>query len=275
MVRMTFRRRALLQLAAAATAAAWPMMAQSAQRRSLADPFRLAVDDALADSGLAAQLQRRFGRDTGVAIVVLPGPARELLDALGRGEHDGALLNTPQAEAALDQFGLLRDRRQVATSDFLIVGPMLLRPALDALGARTQAVPALAALAKAGAPFLGATPGCGTQELEADMWRAAKVAPLPPWYRPSPGRDALATAHAGLACTLVERGVWAAADAALRRARDFGVLVEGDPLLQVPVHLMRSFHVDHPAGKLLSDWLASRAGRRAIAALPAYRPVAP
>ena len=158
-------------------------MVQSAQRRSLDDPFRLAVDDALADSGLAAHLQRRFSRDTGVAIVVLPGPARELLDALGRGEHDGALLNTPQAEAALDQLGLLRGRRQVATSDFVIVGPTLLRPALDALGARTQAVPALAALVKAGAPFLGATPGSGTQELEADLWRAAKVAPLPPWYR--------------------------------------------------------------------------------------------
>ena len=172
--RMPLRRRTLLQLAAAAAAGgALPVIARAAQRRSLDDPFRLAVDDALADSGLAAHLQRRFGRDTGVAIVVLPGPARELLDALGRGEHDGALLNTPQAEAALDQLGLLRGRRQIASSDFLIVGPTLLRPALDALGTRTQAVPALAALAKAGASFLGATPGSGTQELEADLWRVA------------------------------------------------------------------------------------------------------
>ncbi len=273
---MPFRRRTLLQLAAAAASgAALPLIAQAAQRRSLADPFRLAVDEALVDSGLAAQVQRRFGRDTGVAIQLLPGPARELLDALGRGEHDGALLNTPQAEAALDRLGLLRGRRQVATSDFLIVGPTVLRPGLDALGVRAQAVSALAALAKAGANFLGATPGSGAQELEADLWRAAKVAPLLPWYHPSPGRGALAVAHAGLACTLVERGVWAVAGAALHRASDFGVLVEGDPLLQVQVHLMRSFHLDHPAGKLLGDWLASRAGRQAIAALPAYRPVAP
>ncbi len=270
---MRSRRHALFQLAAAAAGVALPVIAQSAQRRSLDGPFRLAVDDALADSGFAAHLQRRFGRDTGVAILVLPGPARELLDALGRGEHDGALLNTPQAEAALDQLGLLRGRRQVATSDFLIVGPALLRPGLDALGARAQAVPALSALAKAGATFLGATPGSGTQELEASLWRAAKVAPLPPWYLPSPRRDALAAAHARLACMLVERGVWAAADAKLRSARDFGVLVEGDPLLRVPVHLMRSFHADHPAGKLLSDWLASRSGWQAIASLPAYRPV--
>ncbi len=270
---MSTRRSALLQLAAAVSGPVLPVIARGAQRRSLGDPFRLAVDEALAESGLAAQVQRRFGRDTGVAIQLLPGPARELLEALGRGEHDGALLNTPQAEGALGRQGLLRDRRQVATSDFLIVGPTALRPGLNALGARTQAVSALAALAKVGASFLGATPGSGTQELEAQLWRAAKVAPLPPWYLPPPGRAALAAARAQRACLLVERGVWAAADATLRRAGDFGVLVESDPLLQVPVHLMGSFHVDHPAGKLLGDWLAGRPGRQAIAALPAYRPV--
>ena len=270
---MTSRRRALLHLAATASGTVVPVIAQAAQRRSLADPFRLAVDEALADSGLAAHLQRRFGRDTGVAIALVPGPARELLDALGRGEHDGALLNTPQAEATLDQLGLLRGRQPIARSDFLVVGPTLLRPGLDVLGARTQAVSALAALAKAGATFLGATPGSGTQELEAGLWRAAKVAPLPPWYLPSPGRDALAAARARLACLLVERGVWAATGSALRQARDFGVLVEDDPLLRVPVHLMRSFHFDHPAGKLFGNWLASGPGRRAIAAVPAYRPL--
>ncbi len=267
---MTFHRRVLLQLAAVA-GAGLPVIARAAQRRSLDDPFRLAVDEALVESGLAAHLQRRFGRDTGVAILVLPGAARELLDALGRGEHDGALLNTPQAEEALDQLGLLRGRQPVATSEFLVAGPTLLRPALDALGAQAQIVAALSALAKAGAPFVGATPGSGTHELEAALWRAAKVAPLPPWYRPSPGRDALAAAREDRACMLVERGVWAAASAVLRRDRDFGVLVQGDPRLRVPVHLMRSFHLDHPAGKLFSDWLTSRPGRQAIAALPAYR----
>lgn len=272
---MFTRRRTLLQLAAALSGAGLPMVARGAQRRSLADPFRLAVDEALADSGLAAHVQRRFGRDTGVAVRLLPGPARELLEALGRGEHDGALLNTPQAEGELDRQGLLRGRRQIATADFLIVGPTGLRSGLDALGARTQATLALAALAKVGVNFVGATPGSGTQELEAQLWRAAKVAPLSPWYLPPPGRAALAAARDQRACMLVERGVWAAADAALRRAGDFGVLVEGDPLLRVPVHLMGSFHVDHPAGKLLGDWLAGRAGRQAIAALPAYRPVSP
>lgn len=271
---MSLHRRALLQLAAAAGMAV-PVTARAAQRQSLADPFRLAVDEALVESGLATHLQRRFGRDTGVAMRVQPGPARELLEALGRGEYDGALLNTPQAEEVLDQQGLLRGRQPVATSEFLIVGPTLLRSALDALGAQAQVVSALSALAKAGAPFIGAKPGSGTHELESVLWRAAKVAPLPPWYRPSASRDALTAAREGRGCALVERGVWAAASAVLRRDREFGVLVEGDPMLRVPVHLMRAFHHDHPAGKLLGDWLASRAGRQAMAALPAYRPLAP
>lgn len=263
-------------MSAAAAGIAAPALTPAVQRRSLDDPFRLAVDQALAESGLAGRLQRGFGRDTGVAISVWPGPARELLAALERGEHDGALLNTPRAEEELDRLGLLRDRRQIATADFLIVGPTLLRAGIDAMHARALAAQALSGLAQAGAPFVGATEGSGTRELEALLWRTAQVAPQAPWYRPSsPGQGALAAARANRACTLVERGVWAAAAGTMRPGKDFGVLVEGDPLLRVPVHAMRSFRADHPAGRLFMKWLSSRTGRQAIAALPAYRPVSP
>lgn len=268
---MDSRRSALIRLARAACVVA-PATSRAAQRRSPGDPFRLAVDEALAASGLAARLQQGFGRDTGVAVRLLPGPARELLAALERGEHDGAVLNTPQAETELDRLGLLRDRRQIAMADFLIVGPTMLRPRLEALQSATQAARALAALAQLGAPFVGSTGGSGTQELEAGLWRTAKVAPQPPWYRASsPGQTPWAAARAGLACALVERGVWAAADPAVRRATDFGVLVEGDPLLQVPIHALRPFRADHPAGRLFMDWLASAPGRKAVAGLTAYR----
>jgi tungstate transport system substrate-binding protein len=206
---------------------------------------------------------------------LLPGPARELLSALGRGEHDGALLNTPLAEAELERLGLLRDRRQIASVDFVIVGPSALRAAIDALQARAQAVRAAAELVRIGAPFVGATAGSGTAELEAVLWRAARVAPQAPWYRSPSGPDPLTSARAGAACALVERGVWVAAAPALRATRDYGILVDGDPLLRVPVHAMRSFHGDHPAGKLWMNWLASAPGRRAITTLPAYRATSP
>ncbi|MFM9914159.1 MAG: hypothetical protein ACKVOX_00010 [Rhizobacter sp.] len=272
---MPTRRRTLLRMSAVAACAAAPALARAAQPRSLDDPFRLAVDQALAESGLASRLQRRFGRDTGVAIRLLPGPARDLLAELERGEHDGALLNTPQAEVELERLGLLHDRRQIATVDFLIVGPTALRPGLDALAVRANVAPALSGLAHVGATFIGAPEGSGTRELESDLWRAARVAPQPSWYRtPAPGQHALAAARASLACCLIERGVWAATPSATHH-KDFGVLVEGDPLLRVQVHAMRSFRVDHPAGKLFMGWLSSRAARQAIATLPAYHSVSP
>ena len=258
-------------MSAAAACVALPGWVRAAQRPSLDDPFRLAVDHALAESGLAGRLQRGFGRDTGGAVRLLPGPARDLLAALERGEHDGALLNTPQAEAELERLGLLRDRRQIATVDFLIVGPTALRSGLDALQARSNAALALAGLAKVGAPFIGATEGSGTREFEGALWRAAQVAPQPLWYRsPPPGRTALAAARDSAACALVERGVWAATP---RPTQDFGVLVEGDPQLRLPVHAMRSFRIDHAAGALFMNWLSSRAGRSTISTLPAYRVV--
>jgi tungstate transport system substrate-binding protein len=251
----------------AGTRTAWP-----APRPPPGGAFRLAVDQALVDSGLARQLQRAFGGDTGVPIKVVAGAARLLLEEMERGDHDGALLNVPRAEEELQQRGLLRDRVPIAEVDVLLVGPLVLRPALDALDTRKQASVAMAALARVGAAFTGAAEGSGIQQLEADLWRAAKVAPATPWYRTGGLATALTEARIQLACTLVERGAWNAAEPALRRGADFGVLVEGDPALVLPVHAMRAFHSDHPAGALLTKWLGGRTGRRAVASMAAYRP---
>jgi len=234
-------------------------------------PFRLAVDQALFDSGLARRVQRAFGGDTGVPIKVVSGAARVLLEEMERGDHDGALLNVPRAEEEQQQRGLLRDRLRIAEVDVLLVGPLALRPALDALNTRQRVAVAMAALARVGAAFTGAAEGSGVKQLEDDLWRTAKVAPAAPWYRTGGLASTLAEARAQLACTLVERGAWNAADPAVRRGSDFGVLVDGDPDLMLPVHAMRAFHSDHPAGALLMKWLAGRAGRRSVTSVAAYR----
>jgi tungstate transport system substrate-binding protein len=249
--------------------------ARSAPRPPPGGPFRLAVDQALVDSGLARQIQRAFGGDTGVPLKLVAGAARLLLEETEHGEHDGALLNVPRAEEELAQRGLLRDRLRIAEVDVLLVGPLALRPALNAMNTRQQAAVAMAALARVGAAFTGAPEGSGVKQLEDDIWRAAKVAPAAPWYRAGGLTTSLADLRAQLACTLVERGAWNAADPALRRAADYGVLVEGDPDLVLPVHAMRAFHSEHPAGVLLMKWLAGRTGRRAVASIAAYRPARP
>ena len=262
---MTRRRDALIRSAAAAAALVWPALARSAQRRSLADPMRLAADDALVDSGLAGQLQRAFGRDTGVAVKLLRGPASSVLQALEQGEHDAALCNAPEAETRLDQQGLVHDRRAVARTDFMLVGPQSLAKALAAGG---DVVLALTRLAQAQAPFLSRQDGSGTHLAELALWRTAKLATAPAWYLAArPDEPLLAQAKQRNACTLIERGVWSA----LGGAAGYVDLAPADTRLAVDVHVMRSFRVNHPGAKLFVQWVAGGQGHRVAASVRGYR----
>ena len=263
---MTPRRRTLFALTAVIVVVGVPGLVRAAQRRSLDDPMRLAADDALVDSGLAAQLQRGFGQDTGVAVQLIRGPASAMLEALERGEHDAALTNAPGIEAELHRQGLVHDRRPIALAEFVLVGPGLLG---KALAASHDVVSALLRLAEVGAPFLTRADGSGTHLAEQALWRTAKVAPAAPWYvRASDATPLLAQAAARKACLLIDRGTWLkqAAPAGL------GVLVEGDSRLLVDVHVMRSFRVNHPSAKLFVNWLAGGQGRRIVAGVRGYRP---
>jgi tungstate transport system substrate-binding protein len=265
---MTSRRHVLACLPAAAASLALPSLAGTAQTRSLADPMRLVADDALVDSGLAAQLLLAFGHDTGIAIDLRHGPASALLEGLRLGEHDATLTNAPTLEAALEQQGLARDRRRVASTDFVLVGPLAL---LKPLAAGSDAALALTRLAQVQAPFMTRADGSGTHLAEQALWRAAQTAPQAPWYlNAAPGGTLLAQARAANACAVVERGVWLAHGG----GAGYGVLVQGDARLAVDVHLMRSFHINHPSGQLFTDWVTSRSGRKAVAAVRGYRAAA-
>jgi tungstate transport system substrate-binding protein len=237
-------------------------ISQAAQRASLADPLRLGVDVALADSGLAGRLQRGFGTDTGVAVRLFAGPASTVLQALERGEHDAALTNAPAIEQALASQGLAHDRRPVASTDLVLVGPEALAAPL---AAGADIALALSRLAQVQAAFVTPGDGSGTHLAEQALWRAARVAPSAPWYRTS--ADALAEAVRTSACTLVERGVWLAH----RPARGWRVLVEGDPRMGMAVHVMQTFRGHHPGAGLFERWITGPAGRRLVSATAGYR----
>jgi tungstate transport system substrate-binding protein len=269
---MIHRRNTLL----AGLAAALPAHAQ--QRRSLTDPLRIGVDWVLVESGLAKALQQAFGRDTGVAVMIVPGPALSLLDTLERGELDAVLTNAPDAEARLDQQGLVHDRRAIAAGEFVIVGPAAAakgRKITDPAGLAgvrdvAQALQQLraAALAAPGSiSFLSAGDGSGTHAAEQPLWRAAQIAPGGPWYRnAAPGRSLIDQARELGAYALVERGAWG-----MRGGAPLAVLVEGDTRLAESVHTMRSFRVNHPANKMFSAWVGGPKGRRVVAGLRSYR----
>ncbi len=261
-MRAMLRRRLVLAGAACAAASSSPLFAAAPGR--LADPLRLAVDDALAESGLARRLQGSFGRDTGLALHVIPQPATALLAALERGEHDAALCNAPRAEEALAAQGLVTDRRAVGRAEFVLVGPAALAKPLDARG---DAALAVQRLAQVQAAFLTRGDGSGTHLAEQALWRAAATAPQAPWYLPASASGRWwDEARARNACMLVDRGAWAA-----HRLPGFAVLSEDAARLAVDVHVMRSFRSRHPSARLLANWLSGRLGRRAVDGTPGYR----
>ncbi|MEO5845707.1 MAG: substrate-binding domain-containing protein [Caldimonas sp.] len=236
-------------------------------------PLRLGVDRALAESGLARSLQRSFGADTGIAVLLVPGPALAVLEAAREGEVDAALVNAPAAEGALERQGLVHDRRPIAASEFIVVGP---RPP----GARGRTPPtvnsgievlerlrAQAGTDPAGFVFLSANDGSGVHVAEQALWRAARIEPVAPWYvAATPGPGFTAQVRARGAYALVERGAWSTAGGA-----PLAVLAEGDPLLAESVHAMRSFRVSHPAAKIFVAWIAGGRGRAVVARHASYR----
>jgi tungstate transport system substrate-binding protein len=237
-------------------------------------PLRLGVDRALAESGLARDLQHAFGADTGIAVLLVPGPALAVLEAVRNGEVDAALVNAPGAEDALEQQGLVHDRRSIAASEFILVGPAPagVRGRLPAPGRSgvevLERLRAQAAADPASLVFLSANDGSGVHVAEQALWRAARIEPVAPWYAAAePGRGFVAQVRARGAYALVERGAWTVGGGA-----PLVVVAEGDPSLAESIHAMRSFRVSHPAGKIFIAWIAGGRGRAVVARHAGYRP---
>lgn len=272
------RRRLLALLAASA---AGPTRSQQPVSRRPT----VGVEATLQTSGLAARLAEALRRDTGLSIDWRPGPSGLLLPQLERGELDAALAHEPGLEAALVQQNLVHDRRPVAATDLVLVGPAPHRatkklPAsgdpAGVAGSRDGAE-ALRRIAAAGArgeaSFVSFGEPSGSRYLEQLLWKAAGPQPIGPWLRTAgPGPEAvLALARELQAYALVERGLWLARGA----GSGLAVLAEGDDRLVVSYHVMLSFRVNHPAGKLMVNWLAGRNGQRVVSAYRrGYRAVA-
>jgi tungstate transport system substrate-binding protein len=169
----------------------------------------------------------------------------------------------------------VHDRQPIAGGEFVIVGPAVRGKGEDVLGAALghDAVGALKRLvaAEPGAfSFLTAADGSGAHAAEQALWRQAGIAPAAPWYVVLPrGESLIAQARARGAFALVERAAWLA-----RGGAPLAVRIDADPRLAEAVHVMRSFRVNHPAGKIFVAWIASAKGRRVAGALRGYRAVA-
>jgi tungstate transport system substrate-binding protein len=208
---------------------------------------------------LARALLRGFGRDTGLVAQLEVVPSTALLNALDAGELDAAITAAAEAEAKMEQQGLVHDRHQLAVSDLLLAGPTA-----GAIARGRDVIAALRTAAEKAAPFVGRRDGSGLHLAELGLWRAAGVSPAKPWYLDADSAgDVIAQARRERACALIDRAGWQAAGGA---RKDFGVLVEGDPKLALPLHVMRPFRTSHPSAKLFVAWAVGRQGRRVTAA---------
>lgn len=253
-----------LALASAAALAAPAGFAQP-RGRGVDQRLRCGADLALSASGLARALQGAFGRETGIAVQLIPSPASALLAAARDGELDCALCNAPLEEAALEQQGLLHSRQRIATGAFLLVGPAG-GPPLAAKSAPAALAELAGGRASAATPFLSPGDGSGTHLAEQRLWRAAGIAPAAAWHRAAAGDRAFVDqVREGGVWAIVERGAWLAGGGP--RAR---TMAAGDPELEVTVHALRSFRSPHPAGRLWSAWVGGGRGRAVAAAVRGY-----
>jgi tungstate transport system substrate-binding protein len=264
-------RRLFVAAALATSALAGRAGAQTPAERS--GPVRLGVDRALVESGLARSLQHAFGADTGIAVLLVPGPALAVLEATRNGEVDCALVNAPAAEDALEKQGLVHDRRPIAAGEFVLVGPAPAKvrgrvpPPVQSGVEVLERLRAQAATDPASFVFLSANDGSGVHVAEQALWRAARIEPVAPWYVAADPAAAFTTqVRARGAYALVERAAWTALGGA-----PLAVVAEGDPLLAESVHAMRSFRVSHPAGKIFIAWIAGGRGRAVVAKHARYR----
>jgi len=256
-------RRRLLPLAPAtlALAIARAALAQPARKR---DAMRVGADPLAAD--LARNLMRGYGRDTGLAAQLEIAPSSRVLQAIEAGEMDVSLTLAPEAEAALEKQGLAHDRRQLATISLVIAGP-----ADGGVAASRDALAAMREIARAGAPFVSRADGSGLHLAEQGLWRAAAIAPAAPWYRNVADGDLLDHARAQRAYVVIDRrgGL-----APIGRRNLYGVVVDGDERLDVPVQILRSFRSPHPGGKLFVRWVSGGQGSRIVAAQRGLKPAA-
>ncbi|MFO8015163.1 MAG: substrate-binding domain-containing protein [Phycisphaerae bacterium] len=226
--------------------------------------LRLATTTSTENSGLLDRLLPPFEARFGAEVRVVPvGTGRAL--ALGRnGDADVLLVHAPAAEAAFIEAGYGVNRRAVMVNDFLLLGP-----AADPAGvAETDsAADALAAVARAEAPFVSRGDDSGTHKKERALWAEAGIEPAGPWYlEVGQGMGAtLLLADEKRAYCLSDRGTYLA----MRDKIDLEVRFEGDPVLRNPYSIIAVNPARHPdvnyAGAMaLVGWVTSPRGQRLI-----------
>lgn len=202
---------------------------RSGEERS---PLILATTTSTQDTGLLDVLIPEFEKTQPYQVKVIAVGTGEALRMGERGDADVLLVHAPEAEKAFMDRGLGKTRKPVMHNDFVLLGP-----ASDPAQVKgTDAVAAFKKIAEAKASFVSRADQSGTHKKELTLWKEAGIKPNGPWYiEAGQGMgECLRIAHEKNAYILADRGTWLA----FQKKLALTLLVEGDPKLQNPYHVI-------------------------------------
>ncbi len=223
----------------------------------------LATTTSLQDSGLLDVLVPRFEASFPYRLKTIAVGSGEALRMGEQGSADVLVVHSPADEEKFMAAGFGKDRKELMSNDFVLVGP-----AADPGKVRGLPVAeALRAISGGGAVFVSRADASGTDKKEKGLWKRAGLAPAGAWYLET-GQgmaETLRIASEKAGYTLTDRGTFLAVQVRL----DLVVLVEGEPDLLNVYHVItvnpeKHADIDIRGAEAFMEFLLSPATQKAI-----------
>lgn len=200
----------------------------------------LATTTSLQDSGLLDVLLPRFEASFPYRVKTIAVGSGEALRMGEQGSADVLVVHSPADEEKYMAAGFGKDRKELMSNDFVIVGP----PGDPAKVRGLPAADALRSIIGGGAVFISRADASGTDKKEKGLWKKAGLTPSGAWYLET-GQgmaETLRIASEKEGYTLTDRGTFLAVKARL----DLVVLVEGESDLLNVYHVITVDPEKHP-----------------------------
>lgn len=228
----------------------------------------LATTTSTQDSGLLDYLLPDFESSAGITVEVIAVGSGQALEMGRNGDADVLLVHSPAQEEQFVAEGYGVDRTYVMYNDFVVVGP-----ADDPAGVAgmEDVTAAFTRIAETRTTFVSRGDDSGTHVKEKSIWAAAGIAPEGEGWYILAGQgmgEVLLMAEEMEAYTLSDRGTYLSR---LSEGYTLPILVEGDPLLANPYHVIAVNPERHPGANyegatLFIQWLVSPDTQERIAA---------
>ena len=251
---------AMLVAAAVAVAGCGSDSGASASATSASGQMIMATTTSTRDTGLLDTLVPAFEKASDCSVKTVAVGSGQALDLGARGQADVLLVHSPDAEQAFMRQSHGSTRLAVMHNDFVLVGP----PSDPAKTARAGGIEqAMQAISKTRSPFASRADDSGTNAKELKLWQQAGITPSGSWYiKTGQGMGpTLVIADQKDAYTLSDRGTFLAT-----KNLDSKILVQGDPRLQNPYHVIVVKHSGTNVGcaRAFSAWITSAPTQKLI-----------